>query len=256
MIGNNNGLLKQVSNHQKTVTSVSISNERLISASLDHQLKVYDLNQYSVLHTISFSGPILCFGISPSESMLAVGMADNNICIRRARRNIMHAVQEKKKERMFPGTHKYLMRGKNSQPDPSDFVISSQLKPKLQVYETFLKKFEYGNALQSALATGNAAVVVAVLSELVRRDGLAVALNDRDPLLLFEFLRKNISDPAYSSVLIDITNFAIDTFMPQIGRNAELDSVLLKLSAKLQKEVAMQQSMYRLMGTLEALLNR
>lgn len=66
------------------------------------------------------------------------------------------------------------------QPDFQDLTTSVQRKKKkLQTYEQHLKSFEYKQALTSALATKNPEVIVALIEELVERDGLFVALSSR-----------------------------------------------------------------------------
>ena len=49
-------------------------------------------------------------------------------------------------------------------------------KQRLQPYDKLLKSFNYGAALDAALATGQAQVVACVLQELSVRDGVRLAL--------------------------------------------------------------------------------
>ena len=55
-------------NHQKTVTSICFdgAGTRMFSASLDHQVKIYDLTNYKVSHSMKYAAPILDLGISVS----------------------------------------------------------------------------------------------------------------------------------------------------------------------------------------------
>jgi len=54
-------LLRTLSNHQKTVTSLCLdgTGTRLLSASLDHFVKVYSLDTFDVMHGTKHSSPIL-----------------------------------------------------------------------------------------------------------------------------------------------------------------------------------------------------
>ncbi|KAL5258686.1 hypothetical protein ACHWQZ_G009224 [Mnemiopsis leidyi] len=56
--------LTTLSNHQKTITCLALdfSNTRLLSSSLDHQVKMYDLSTYKVTHSIKYSAPVLAVG--------------------------------------------------------------------------------------------------------------------------------------------------------------------------------------------------
>lgn len=60
--------IKAMSNHQKTVTALALnpSANRLLSGSLDHMLKVYDVSDYRVVHTMRYPAPLLCLAISVS----------------------------------------------------------------------------------------------------------------------------------------------------------------------------------------------
>jgi U3 small nucleolar RNA-associated protein 15 len=58
--------LKAISNHQKTVTSLTFNADasRLLTGGLDHMVKVYDVSNYKVVHTMRYPAPILCLAIS------------------------------------------------------------------------------------------------------------------------------------------------------------------------------------------------
>jgi U3 small nucleolar RNA-associated protein 15 len=58
--------IRALSNHQKTVTSLSFnaSANRLLTGSLDQMVKVYDVSTYKVVHTMRYPAPVLCLAIS------------------------------------------------------------------------------------------------------------------------------------------------------------------------------------------------
>lgn len=58
--------LQTVSNHQKVITSLALNGEgtRLLSAGLDHHVKIYDVKDYSVVASMTYTAPILSLGIS------------------------------------------------------------------------------------------------------------------------------------------------------------------------------------------------
>lgn len=64
--------MTRLMNHQKTVTSVCFdgTGTRLFSGSLDHQVKIYDLDLYQVSHSIKYTSPILDLGISVRNNQL------------------------------------------------------------------------------------------------------------------------------------------------------------------------------------------
>ncbi len=58
--------LRAISNHQKTVTALAFNADasRLLTGGLDHMVKVYDVSNYKVVHTMRYPAPILCLAIS------------------------------------------------------------------------------------------------------------------------------------------------------------------------------------------------
>jgi U3 small nucleolar RNA-associated protein 15 len=58
--------LRAMSNHQKTVTSLAFNANasRLLTGGLDHMVKVYDISNYNVVHTMRYSSPIICLALS------------------------------------------------------------------------------------------------------------------------------------------------------------------------------------------------
>lgn len=78
-------LLHCFSNHQKAITSLALDStgSRLLSASLDHHVKFYDISSFSVTHSMKYEQPVMCVGLSPDNRALAVGMADGTLSIKR-----------------------------------------------------------------------------------------------------------------------------------------------------------------------------
>ena len=60
--------MRAMSNHQKTVTSLAFNGNasRLLTGSLDHMVKVYDVGTYRVVHTMRYPAPILSLAVSVS----------------------------------------------------------------------------------------------------------------------------------------------------------------------------------------------
>ena len=59
-------LLSKLSQHHKTVTCLRFATDakRLVSASLDHHVKIYDLKNFEVLSTLTYASPVLSLGIA------------------------------------------------------------------------------------------------------------------------------------------------------------------------------------------------
>ena len=65
--------MRAMSNHQKTVTSLAFNGNasRLLTGSLDHMVKVYDVGTYKVVHTMRYPAPVLSLAVSVSFILYA-----------------------------------------------------------------------------------------------------------------------------------------------------------------------------------------
>lgn len=61
-------VLHSARNHQKTITSMCFDamHSRVLTGSLDHHVKIYDVKDYHVTYSIKYPAPILSVGISVS----------------------------------------------------------------------------------------------------------------------------------------------------------------------------------------------
>jgi U3 small nucleolar RNA-associated protein 15 len=59
-------LLTKMSPHNKTVTSLTLASRgtRLVSASLDRQVKFHNISTFKTVHSVSFPSPILTAAVS------------------------------------------------------------------------------------------------------------------------------------------------------------------------------------------------
>ena len=142
------------SNHQKTITSMCFDSScsRLISASLDHHIKIYSTQDFKTMHSVKYPAPLLSVSISPDDTHLVTGMANGILSIRqRLVKTEDLSKNQEWKNRLHAGTYRYFVRGKSHLADPQDFLVTSSKKPKLRKYEAFLRKFQYKNALDASL---------------------------------------------------------------------------------------------------------
>lgn len=83
-------LLTTLHNHQKTVTSLTLSSlttdaltaRRVLAGGLDGHVKIFDTTEWTVVHGIKYPSPILSLGVSPEEKHLVVGMSGGLLSIR------------------------------------------------------------------------------------------------------------------------------------------------------------------------------
>jgi U3 small nucleolar RNA-associated protein 15 len=133
--------------------------------------------------------------------------------------------------------------------------MAQRKKKKLQTYEHHLKSFEYKQALTSALATKNPEVVVALIEELIERNGLFVALASRSELelcTLLEFLTWKISDYRFSNVLVDVARIVLNMYAGIIGLSDKVDYRLFKdLEKEVRQQVELQKGLLELSGQID-----
>ena len=73
-------------------------------------------------------------------------------------------------------SYRYFLRGQSLPPSADDYRVRAQRRAKLAAFDRLLRKFQYRDALDAALATGKPEVVASVLQELTTRSGLNAAL--------------------------------------------------------------------------------
>lgn len=85
-------LIKRLANFQKTVTCVTLSPlagpdvaaaPRLLAGSLDGHVKIFELDEFKVTHATKYPSPVLSLGISGDAGLLAVGLADGTLTVRK-----------------------------------------------------------------------------------------------------------------------------------------------------------------------------
>jgi len=253
--------LHTFSNHQKTVTCMTFDNScsRLISGSLDRQLKIYDVKDYKVVHSAKYASAILSVAMSPNGSHLAVGTDNGMLNIRhRALVRESGGMIGKVKAEPRAGTYKYFIRGHNHKATSVDYKVQVRKKKRLKMYDTLLKKFKYHEALDAILKTDYRPVTVtSFLQELIYRGALKQALGGRDESTLkpiLRFVSKFVVNPRFSSLLLDVAGVILDLYAPVIGQSPSIDEYFLKLHRKIQSEVKFQQRLQGLLGSMDLLL--
>lgn len=249
--------LTTLSNHQKTITCLALdfSNTRLLSSSLDHQVKMYDLSTYKVTHSIKYSAPVLAVGTTANNSHLIAGCNDGIVHIREhpspaplPTKRPLSAVQ--------PGTGAYFARGKNLLPAKTDAVSGKATKrKKLSQYDLHLKRFQYREAFDHVMSSRHSPdIVVSVVLELFRRDAVKRVLSGRDEETLqpvLTFLVNHVTNPRHCSVLCDLAHILADLYSPVLGMSPAIDKLFEKLNKRLKFELKVQERYMKLQGAMQ-----
>ncbi|KAJ1645306.1 U3 small nucleolar RNA-associated protein [Coemansia asiatica] len=253
--------LFSMGNHEKTVTSLCLDSNggRLLAGSLDHHVKVYDLQTYKMTYSSNYPAPVLSVALSPDETMLAVGMTSGVFSLRRRDVSAKEQAQVELKERTVYGTRAYFMRGSSHKGVDDDLRIEYKRSRSLADYDHFLRKFEYSRALDAVLANNRAGVtVISLLQELVHRDGLGSALSGRDELSLdpiLRFVSKYINHPRYTQLLIRVSNVILDIYGDLIYDSTRTSELLVRLLSKIRLELRLHQDLTLMLGSMDMLMS-
>lgn len=145
-----------------------------------------------------------------------------------------------------------------------DYVIDTNKKKKLKKYDALLKgiefelnffcfleiisniflfsfeklEFKYQEALDEVLKSRSPISVYTLLEELIRRNGLKIALSGRDEITLEPFVSyiiKFINMPRYTKLLIEVSNVLFDIYASVLGHSVLIDELFIKLKNKLNR---------------------
>ncbi|GBP34413.1 U3 small nucleolar RNA-associated protein 15 homolog [Eumeta japonica] len=222
---NGGKLLANISQHHKTVTTLRLAsnNSRLMSASLDRHVKIYDIANFNVVHNIDYPNAILSMAISDNDEVLTVGMVDGVISIR-------------KRDELTKDTGKRKVTYKFA-PDlvqnNVDEVVMKAGKQKYSQHDIYLRKMEYNKALCAVLktyvTTKHPEVTASLIQELLRRNTLHLAmigLEDKHISSLLKYFIKNLGETRCTRVIIDAANVFIDIYDSQVKFFSEQNALL------------------------------
>ncbi|KAL6113738.1 utp15 [Pungitius sinensis] len=252
--------LVSLKNHHKTVTCLCLSSngQRLLSASLDRHVKVYNTTNFKVVHNLDYAASILSLALAPDDESIVVGMTNNILSIRH-RKSPEESKGVPGQQRRRP-SYRVSVKGKNYAPKQEDYLVSKPVKEYLAQYDKQLKKFNVSRALDAALEIWrrkrNPEVMVAVIKELDRRGTLKNALAGRDEqglASLLHFILGNVVDPRFAPVLVTAAEMILDVYKQVVGQSPLVDRQLLRLQELLEKEIGYQQDLMEVLGMLDTM---
>ncbi|KAI9633584.1 57.7 kda trp-asp repeat-containing protein [Dioszegia hungarica] len=271
--------VRALSNHQKTVTCAAFdgSKGRVLTGGLDMMVKVYDVEEWKVVHTMRYPAPILSLAVSPDDTHIAAGMTDGTLAVRRRDPKANEeAAAEAKQAALAGGAYEYFAemetvfgtghvkaKGKDlpvAQGPADEFRVESKRKVKLREFDRFLKAFKYGAALDAGLKkTVRPSTTFALIQELVFRDALRVALSSRDETSLepiLSFLVKYVTDPRFGEIASNVVSVIIDLYTPILGQTPGVDELLGKMQTRIERELAFERELVKLRGALDMTLSQ
>ncbi|KAM7287111.1 U3 small nucleolar RNA-associated protein 15 homolog [Ixodes scapularis] len=254
-------LLAQVTQHHKTVTCLKLASDgqRLLSGSLDRHVKIFDVATYQVVHSLDYPSPVLSLDISPQDQVLVVGMTSGLISVQRRKSDQQKepSLKRKRTTSYFQTTH----ADPGFVPRDGDTVVSEKTLKHTSKYNSYLRTFQVSKALTSALRHANfrkePQVAVAVMQELIRRRALKSALAGRtgkDLVDLMQFVTRNLTDPRFSRILLDVAMLMVEVYHPEVTSCDETHRRFQILQRVIEQEAKHMCEMMELKGSIEILL--
>lgn len=278
---NDSQLLHKFASHQKDISSfcMDTASNKVLTCGLDGYIKVHDLSTMQIVHGMRYPDPLSSVGISQDSTKLIVGHVNGNLTMRtrlekkQGTSSNMSSMEETTADSETQITGSKLYKGLGTAVDlnrntsNSVSTLDTDRSVRLKPYDVQLKKFQYQQALDSALRTRNPVVVMTVLEELCRRSGLTIALSGRnddqalEPLL--SFVVRYVSNPRYAHVIIQVAHRILDLYYHHSASNGQqqnqnsdaMDELFYKLHKQVQQELYFQKHIMRVLGSLDAVVS-
>ncbi|KAG5945150.1 hypothetical protein E4U60_005436 [Claviceps pazoutovae] len=283
--------LHMITNHQKTVTSLSLASngQRLVTGGLEGHVKVFETTGWNVVNSVKYQSPILSLQVIPSSSgsgaesssdrHLAVGMQSGVLSIKtrltgpeatreREREKEMsallsgtistHDAKKSKRKRRIEAASRLDLVGEGA-----DVVIANEgrvSKKKERSWQKDLRHARYRSALDQVLDRSSAEYapinVLTLLLALRHRSAMRDALEHRDEVSVEPVLKwvcGHICDPRYVSVCVEVGLHLLDLYAEYTGGSAELHDGFRTLHRRVKSEVENAQVACQTGAMLESL---
>ncbi|GFQ79209.1 u3 small nucleolar RNA-associated protein 15 homolog [Trichonephila clavata] len=249
-------MLAHVIPHHKAITSLCFASNgrRLMSASLDRHVKIYDITSYEVVHTLTYPSPILSVAVAHDDKAVAVGMADGIFSLRQMK-TPKPPEESKQKKNLY---HRYRLYDTDIKLTDDTIFVPEKTRKKYRKYEVYLRSFQSSKALNSVLGGGGKSpeVTISVIMELIRRGCIRAAMAEREGeslVVLLKFVTKYIGDPRYMRVLIDVGLILLELYGPKFG-NPEIRKMFQSLSQAVDDQILYLKEMEEIQAVIQTIL--
>ncbi|KAK2015184.1 WD domain-containing protein [Colletotrichum eremochloae] len=282
--------IHQISNHQKTVTSLSLASNgtRLVTGGLDGHVKVFETTAWNVVSSTKYPSPILTLRVlSASDSPdhadrhLVVGMQSGVLSIR-TRLTGHEATRQKERERemaaLIAGTldqhdrvtktrkrkaaaHRRLEALGEGQAEVIVAQDARVSRSKETAWQKALRHGRYASALDQVLdpqaKDHSPLAVLTLLMALRHRSAVRDALEGRDERTVQPVLKwtcNHIIDPRYVSVCVEVGLLLVELYAEYAAASAELFEGFRMLRRRVGYEVEKAQLACETGGMVESLM--
>lgn len=159
-------------------------------------MKVYDVINYQVVHSVSYPSPILCMAMAPDSSVFVVGSETGLVTIHR-----------KKEPKVAEEKVETNVRQAVFVPDADDIVLDTVHFANSSKLQNQLKRFEFTAALQTSFNQATRfkkpELFIATCDEVARRrmlDNALAKLSEKYQNAILDFICKYVTLPRYEGV--------------------------------------------------------
>lgn len=238
--------------HSKSITSVVNYDNYLLTSSLDGHVKVFDTN-FKMLHSLSYT-PAQLMSVCTNGKALIVGGNDGLINVRKI---------TEKKAAQEPKTVKKVKSDWNDFIDKSRYENETVIRRDFKYKETkqcqkLLKEFRYSEVLDQAIKFNNVSIGMELIQELLRRDGLRVAVAGRDEeslKKLVNYIFKHMKKTKYTRVLLEVAIVLSEVYMPVINQSIGYQQSFRKLALMLKTEINLLENLQVLKSQMDMISN-
>ncbi|ORY65340.1 putative small nucleolar ribonucleoprotein complex subunit Utp15 [Pseudomassariella vexata] len=281
--------LHLITNHQKTVTSLSLASggKRVVSGGLDGHVKIFETTGWNVVAGVKYPSPVLAVSVITSgangdDRHLAVGMQSGVLSIRtrltgpeatreREREKEMaallagniasHDKAKNKRKRLGTATNRLDILGEGADVVIAGNPAGKNRSKKEKMWQQDLRRGRFVSALDRVLDTSakeyTPLTVLTLLIALRHRSALREALEGRDeetvqPVL--NWIQKHIVDPRYVDICVDVAMHLLDLYAEYTGGSKEMEEGFRLLHRRVRQEVERAQMATQTGGMLIGLL--
>lgn len=243
--------------HQNTITSLVINKNgtRLFSAGLDAKVRIYDVNDYSLVHTLSFESPIVSMGIDENETRIITGSTGG--ITKSVRKEKLVSEKNLKFDTLTTENYRNMI---NSYVKEEILKMKEQEDGKtitLKKYATNLRSFDYKSALNEVIKDQNPVHIISMIQEIHNRNELYNALesrNEEELIPILKFIIQYIQDPTYSKIVIHFTEVVLDIYTEVLSKSEKVNKYFRLIRKKINQEIQFQQDLIHLRGAIDTLM--
>eukprot|EP01097_Dermamoeba_algensis_P009123 TRINITY_DN629_c1_g1_i1.p1 TRINITY_DN629_c1_g1~~TRINITY_DN629_c1_g1_i1.p1 ORF type:complete len:353 (-),score=87.65 TRINITY_DN629_c1_g1_i1:171-1229(-) len=244
-------LSNQISSLQKPIVCLSVNKRstHMLTGSLDHHVKIFDTTHFELAHSFKTKDPILSLDIDGDEKYIAVGTTTGMLSLYERQEP-----KTKKPVKPTPTPQQKEKKQKTARADGVVVVEFSSHPPKLTKFDKLLFRFQYAEALDTAISIGEPEEVAAMVEEISNRGGIEVALrgrSDEQIVPILKFISKHFHVARTSKIFFSLYSYILDMYGPVLHRSPLTLKQIQEMKDQIEKEMEQQKVLFSLQGCLE-----